>query len=131
MREHYGSNWASALLLLRSQQIHDRIPLKRKHTRGVEEEVSKYMDGELLCDGEVGCDVLDVLLQFTTATWWKWNGGSTLIFWRWAEGNLRRFARDGMEVYITAKLPLNQKVCCPPKREKISLILTKILQVLK
>jgi hypothetical protein len=127
MHEHYGSNWASALVLLRSQQIQDRIP-ERKRTRGVEEEVSKYMDGELLRDGEVGCDVL---LRFTTATWWKWNGGSTLIFWRWAEDDLRRFARDGMEVYITAKLPLNQRPSGPPKREKRHLILTKILQVLK
>jgi hypothetical protein len=128
MSEHYGSQWASSLVLLRSQQIHDRVPLKRKRTRGVEEEVAKYMDGELLRDGEVGCDVLE---RFAKATWWKWEGGSTLIFWRWAEGELRRFARDGMEVYITVKLPLNQKPCRPPKSAKRTLILSKIIQVLK
>jgi hypothetical protein len=128
MSEHYGSQWALSLMSLRSQQIHNHFPLEWKCTRGVEEEVLKYMDDEVLRDGEVGCDVLS---RFTKATWWKWEGGSTLIFWRWAEGDLGHFTRDGMEVYITAKLPLNQKPCRPPKREKRTLILSKILQVVK
>jgi hypothetical protein len=34
MREHYGSQWASLLVALRFQQIHDRVPLERKRTRG-------------------------------------------------------------------------------------------------
>jgi hypothetical protein len=47
MGEHYGANWwAEGLTLLCFQQVHDRIPLRWKCTRGVEEELSKYLDGD-------------------------------------------------------------------------------------
>jgi hypothetical protein len=69
--------------------------------------------------------------RFADADWWKWKRGSALFFWRWPEGDQRRYARDGMEVYITAKLPCNQRAARPPKIEKRELILDKILQVLK
>ena len=128
MTLQYGPNWSVELSLLRKQQVHDRVPLARKRTRGVEEAVSKYMDGELLRDAEVGCDVLS---RFADSSWWQWTRGSTLIFWRWAEGDLRGYARDGMEVYVTAKLPLNQKPSRPPSTEKRPLILGKIMEVLR
>jgi hypothetical protein len=126
--EHYGSDWATLLVRLRYDGVHDRVPLARKRTRGVEEEVSKYHDSELLRDAEVGCDALG---RFSDSDWWAWKRGSTLIFWRWAEGSQRRFARDGMEVYITAKLPKHQRPCRPPHCEKRALILEKIIKVLK
>ena len=128
MSDHYGCSWARDLCLLRSQELHSRVPLNRKRTRGVEEEVSKYVDGELLRDGEVGHDAIS---RFADANWWSWERGSTLLFWRWAEGDLRRFARDGMDVYITAKLPQHQRPARPPTSEKRPLILQKILKVLK
>ena len=82
---------------------------------GGEENVSKYVDGELLRDGEVGHDAI---LRFADANWWSWERGSTLLFWQWAEGNLRPFAHDGMDVYITAKLPQHQRPARPPAPEK-------------
>jgi hypothetical protein len=126
--EHYGSDWAATLTLLRAQQLHDLVPLERKCTRGVEEELSRYMDGELLRDSEVGRDAIS---RFADADWWTWKQGSTLFFWRWSEGNLRRFARDGMEIYITAKLPLNQRPARAPAPEKRKMSLDKIIKVLK
>jgi hypothetical protein len=128
MSEHYGPGWAEALTLLRYHSVNDRIPLHRKRTRGVEEELSKYLDGELLRDAEVGCDAIG---RFANADWWNWNMGSTLIFWHWAEGDSRRFARDGMEVYITARLPLNKKPSRPPAHKKRKMILDKIKKVLQ
>jgi hypothetical protein len=93
----------------------------------VEEDLSKYLDGELLRDAEAGCDAIS---RFANADWWNWKIGSSLLFWRW-EGEARRFARDGMEVYITAKLPLNQKPSRPPPSEKRQMILDKITKVLQ
>lgn len=117
MRGHYGADWAFALKELRFKNVHDRVPLERKRTRGVEEELSRYQDGELLRDAEAGCDAISCLAD---SDWWAWQQGSTLFFWRWAEGQQRRYARDGMEVHIIAKLPKNQRPACPPmiKKEK-------------
>jgi hypothetical protein len=128
MGEHYGPGWAAALSLLRYNNIQDRIPLQWKRTRGVEEELSKYLDGELLRDAEVGWDAIG---RFANADWWNWKMGSTLIFWCWSEGNSKRFARDGMEIYITARLPRNRKPSRPPPYEKRKLILDKIKKVLQ
>eukprot|EP00980_Cylindrotheca_fusiformis_P005545 scaffold1173_cov84-Cylindrotheca_fusiformis.AAC.3 len=38
--------------------------------------------------------------QFNRASWWKWEGGSTPIFWRWPTPEARRAARDGFPFYI-------------------------------
>jgi hypothetical protein len=74
---------------------------------------------------------IDVLRRFADATWWSWEDGSTLVFWRWPEGDQRRYARDGMEAYITAKLPQNNCPPRPPKAEKRPYILDKIIKILK
>jgi hypothetical protein len=114
MSKHYGSNWAAALTVLCFQKLHDHVPLHRKCTRGVEEDLAKYLNGELLRDAEAGCDAIQ---RFIDADWWNWRMGSTLFFWHWPEGDARRFARDRMEVYISGKLPLNQKPSRPPPPE--------------
>jgi hypothetical protein len=73
----YGTNWTTTLKDLRFRNVHDRVPLEWKRTRGVEEELSCYHDCELLRDAEVGCDAIS---RFAGANWWSWNQGSTLVF---------------------------------------------------
>ena len=57
---------------------------------------------EVLKDAAAGCEAVS---RFAQADWWNWHCRSSLLFWRWSEGDQRRFARDGVEVFITSKLP--------------------------
>jgi hypothetical protein len=49
---------------------------------------------ELLQDATAG---MSVLSKICNASWWDWSRGSTLVFWRWPEGEQRRASRDGMD----------------------------------
>ena len=59
---------------------------------------------------------VDVLLRADNATWFEWNGGSALIFWRWHD--FKGQARDGFPTHfletqlrLTPKKNLNHR--CP------------------
>ena len=128
LQAQYGPTWPVTLARLRQEELRDVVPLNRKRTRGVEEELSLFRDSELLKDAEAGCDAVG---RFADADWWNWKRGSSLLFWRWGESGMRRMARDGMQVFITAKLPNHQRPARPPKPEKRKMILDKILKVLE
>eukprot|EP00980_Cylindrotheca_fusiformis_P022018 scaffold8903_cov106-Cylindrotheca_fusiformis.AAC.3 len=52
------------------------------------------------------CFIRDVVVgrlaikHFTQASWWKWDSGSTPLFWRWPTFEARQAARDGFRFYI-------------------------------
>jgi hypothetical protein len=77
MEMEHGRDWAHKVRSLRSS--------RRPRTR---------MITELLADFEVG---LDAIKRATGATFWEWDNGSTLFFWRWP-AEYRRAMRDGFEV---------------------------------
>ena len=56
---------------------------------------------ELLEDGDTGSIALAKGLD---ASWWEWNQGSSLFFWRW-DVSQRKAARDGMEIFVRGRLP--------------------------
>ena len=60
-----------------------------------------YLGQELSKDLEVGLEGLKRVIQ---GSWWGWDHGSTLFFWRWPEP-FRKFARDGIPVFVEGKLP--------------------------
>ena len=51
---------------------------------------------ELLKDLEVGRDAVGRAAQ---ATWWNWDGGSTLFFWRWPKWS-KSSVRDGTKLFV-------------------------------
>ncbi len=98
----YGPWQVATLSWLQNEEVHAMVPLERKHTRGVEEDCDLFQDCELLKEADAGCDAV---WQFADADWWNWMMGSAFLFWCWGEGKQRRFPWDGMEVFITGKLP--------------------------
>ena len=45
------------------------------------------------------------IIQYVSGTWWSWDAGSGLLFWRWPTKQSRAAARDGFEVYVSGRLP--------------------------
>lgn len=70
MRKTHGKGWTLKLIRARQQRM---------------------TESDIFKDGKVGTDALRRILG---ATWWSWEAGSTLLFWRWAM-NIRKEARDG------------------------------------
>ena len=75
---------------------------------------------------------LDCLYYTSRATWWEWNHGSRLIFWRW-NWEYRTQARDGMTMFwIPDKLPTARKAQSLVKdnatRNLMALKLNKVIQ---
>jgi hypothetical protein len=83
---------------------------------------------ELLADTTAGIDVLN---KFSNATWWHWNGGSTLVFWRWPAGMQRKAARDGMRAWIKEALPSHKHAAKRPKPEQFAKYLPKLQKILE
>jgi hypothetical protein len=127
----YGVDWRVQLANVR--------PLKRrKGGSGVSFSDSEFSDSDsdseldpkqlqLTQDFRVG---MDILVQWSQSTWWKWDGGSTLIFWRWPSGVQRCSARDGLEPYICGQLPRFKRPSRKPKPEVAALILPKLQKLL-
>jgi len=81
---------------------------------------------ELLRDLEARRDCLS---RTAGASWWDWEQGSRLFFWRWPAES-RVWARDGHPVYHQAHLLPNYRTCQPPEhnpevREQVAKKLSK------
>jgi len=62
---------------------------------------------ELTRDLEVGQDVIH---RVANSTWWNWDAGSTLYFWRWPK-RCRLAVRDGSKLFVDkSKLPRYMKL---------------------
>ena len=109
----FGSSWSSHLLRYREQlsQITQHCP-----SRGV-----TGVNFQLLNHEATLCQ--DILSKHANSSWWQWDAGSTLYFWRW--GAHIDFARDGIPPYITSKLPTNLVRATRPKACKVNLMVPK------
>ena len=68
--------------------------------KGASSEVGRHM--ELYKDVAVGSDALG---RLANSSWWGWDHGSTLLFWRWPS-RYRKSVRDGTKLFIKReKLP--------------------------
>jgi len=81
---------------------------------------SKYY--QLRRDMQVGTKGLHA---FCESSFFNWDKGSALFFWRW-HPELHRIARDGFPVQISASLPNSFKKSRPPKSEVYKKILSKL-----
>ena len=55
---------------------------------------------ELYKDLRVGCDALK---RLAFSTWWSWEIGSTLYYWRWPR-RYKRAIRDGTKLFVKGEL---------------------------
>jgi hypothetical protein len=109
----------------------DRELVKNKNVKNKVLHVSlddEEFDRELQKDAAVGADVLQ---NYAEADWWNWQGGSTLFFWRWPEGEQRHAARDGMKPWIKGRLPRFERRAKKPPSKKHHKILPKFVKFLK
>ncbi|EJK54761.1 hypothetical protein THAOC_25584, partial [Thalassiosira oceanica] len=56
----------------------------------------------------------ECLTRAAAATWWEWNGGSTLVFWKWPKGS-QLYAREGQPHFQTKDLPAFRQRQRPPQ----------------
>jgi hypothetical protein len=82
-------------------------------------------NAELLADGDIGAIALSKGLN---ATWWEWNRGSALFFWRW-DPSQRKAARDGMEIFVRDKLPSNCRAGRATRKDKVPAVGKKLNKV--
>ena len=45
------------------------------------------------------------VIKASNASWWTWNSGSALFFWRWERGCWQRWAKDGQPHFLTGPFP--------------------------
>jgi len=92
----HGADWLARLLLLRRQRLSSRGTAK------------KDADCALLQDGDRGAAVLTQNFGgpdcVDGGSFWDWDGGSALFFWRWPSGVLRD-TRDGTPMWVSGDLP--------------------------
>lgn len=86
-------------------------------------------DERLLEEVGKGLDVLDQVIN--TQSWWDWDNGSALLYWRWCTVRQREAARDGMQIFVRDKLPTSRRPARPPVKGQRKLIATKINKVRK
>ena len=66
------------------------------------------------------------LKQYMDSSYMKWDGGSSLLFWRWPVGS-QKIARDGIPPYILNPLPTNHPKTRPISEEHEKLVFSKLL----
>lgn len=81
---------------------------------------------ELLADAEAGCAAL---AQNVWSSWWGWDYGSSLCFWRWGPQAQRKDARDGMEIFVKGTLPTYTKAPRRPQIEMLARVRAKLSKV--
>jgi len=81
---------------------------------------------------QLRCDIgsgIRGLHSFCESSFFGWDKGSTLFFWRWHSG-LQRIARDGFPSQILAELPNSFRKARPPKSSVYKKILSKLIKSL-
>jgi hypothetical protein len=75
---------------------------------------------------------LDCLYYTSRSSWWEWNNGSRLLFWRW-NWEFKVQARDGMEMcWVPDKLATARKAQAPVKDDNTrALMALKLEKVIK
>ena len=71
-----------------------------------------------------------VLWSYVNSTFFEWDCGSTIIFWRWPKPFIQN-ARDGIRPYFTGPLPSNQMSPRPPAAEHKEVTWKKFQKALK
>jgi hypothetical protein len=136
MTATHGARWSERLFRLRrfqnlgttsggGQYRGGSCYFKLGTDNGDEFDVRNSGHEELLEDGDMGAIALSKALN---ASWWDWNKGSALFFWRWHPSQ-RKAARDGMEIFVRGRLPSKLSSGRGTRQEKVPAVGKKINKV--
>ena len=124
IKTEYGNDWMRRYFTTRLSLQKGR---KRKRTPIVSD-IKCFNDTtfyEIQSDLEIG---LDALMRVMKGSWWEWNDGSTLLFWRWPK-EIRKWARDGVPVFVQGKLPRwKHKQRLPSSKDKAEQMKKKLMK---
>ena len=88
-----------------SESVMDRdsfeAMLSSPNSEGLKMSEDERLRKELLKDLKVG---RDAVRRAGLSSWWEWDAGSTLFFWRWP-AEYKKDVRDGLEVCVEGQLP--------------------------
>ena len=91
--------------------------------------VSGYHKTESLVKHSTPHAGTQALHSYHQSSYFSWEGGSTLLFWRW-HPSLRHIAKNGFKTFIVSDLPTNRNRARKPKLEVRSKISDKIIKSL-
>ena len=74
-----------------------------------------------------GCQVLSQLLA---STWWDWDAGSSLVFWRWNGLDQQTDAWFGTPIHVSGALPSYHRKQRPPSDDLLTQVGGKLSTVL-
>ena len=72
-----------------------------------------------------------ILSQNLASSWWDWDSGSALMFWRWHGREHQRTARLGVRVYVTDSLPQYHKAQKAPDKESRTRVAEKLAKAIE
>ena len=107
IKKNHGHDWLKFYLDTR-RRVKGKL-LKRK--RGWKRKEERFQS--LRADLAIGMEGLVRVIQ---GSWWEWDYGSTLFFWRWPI-EIREAARDGLPAFIQSDLPRYRRRQRPPDKE--------------
>jgi hypothetical protein len=135
LADHYGTNWCSELSVQRKQLVHKFGSGSEEQTTGgyllqLRARCDHYttsMDSQpLVHEADKGLLAIGAL---SNASWWSWDAGSALFFWRWPE-TLLPLARDGMDLWISKPIVPRFKRSKIYKGEEHSLLAGKFRKMM-
>ena len=107
VKKVHGNDWLTFYLDTR-KQVKGRT---KKRKRGWTKRIERYQ--RLRVNLSIGMEGLTRVIR---GSWWEWNFGSTLFFWRWPM-QIREAARDGYPVFVQSELPRYRRKQRPPDKE--------------
>ena len=107
IKAQHGQDWLSFYLETRKGGKGNM----RKRKRGRKRKEERFQS--LRIDLAIGMEGLTRVIQ---GSWWEWDYGSTLFFWRWPS-EIRAAARDGVPAFIQSELPRYRRKQRPPDKE--------------
>ena len=118
IKKEHGDDWLTFYLATRKQVKGKAV--KRK--RGWIKRSERYQ--KLRIDLSIG---MEGLTRVVKGSWWEWDYGSTLFFWRWPK-EIRDSARDGYPVFVQGDLPRYRRKQRPPDKEYMHIKMTEKLK---
>ncbi|KAL7574603.1 hypothetical protein ACA910_002957 [Epithemia clementina (nom. ined.)] len=74
--------------------------------------------------------IAKVLHQNTSRSWWAWDRGSRLVFWRWNGKQQQHDALHGLKIFVKGSLPQYTTKARPPKPSAKAEVQTKLGKVI-
>ena len=113
----YGPSWA--LSLVQAKQANTKRPNLVGHAGGVKEFKEDFIVTSNAC--------ADALHKWSCTSWWRWDVGSRLLFWRWESHS--KDALLGFQPWIQGKLPKYFRKMKRPKVDLFSQYSSKLQDV--